>query len=97
MIPKYSNLVYGMTLGYSRSDMVFRFQGHSLGIELGLGYSKTVRFELYECLLVFSEFVPALDSESLSVLNYRTCLFACCVKLTLAFCSYSPFRRLSIS
>jgi len=33
--PKCSNLVKGMTLEYSRNDMVLGFQGHKLGLGLG--------------------------------------------------------------
>jgi len=51
MIPKCSNLVYGMTLGYPRNDMFWGFQSHRL--ELGLALTAIRRgFELYVCLLV---------------------------------------------
>ena len=41
MIPKCSKLVYGMILGYPRSDMVLGLKGHNSRLELGLGYSNT--------------------------------------------------------
>ena len=53
MIPKCSNLVHGMTLGYPRSDMVWGLKGQKSRLVLGLwlGYSKGRGFELSECLL----------------------------------------------
>ena len=41
MIPKCSKLVQGMTLGYSRSDIILGLKGQRSRLELGLGYLNT--------------------------------------------------------
>jgi len=51
MIPKCSNSMQGMTVGYPRSEMVLGLQGHRLGLELGLGIAIRCGFVLYECLI----------------------------------------------
>jgi len=48
MISKCSNLKYGITLGYPRSDMVL---GRNVNVRVRLTAIRRV-FELYECLLV---------------------------------------------
>jgi len=54
MIPKCSNLVKGMTLGYPINGMALRLKGQKSRIRLGLGLGLTAiqrGFELYEYLL----------------------------------------------